>query len=86
MRLCIVCKQPIEDERIDAIPATKLCAAHGEEIEAFGGEFKVSASQERTSKQGSMKMNYGGISTSSVRNDEALERLLDDYERRQFED
>lgn len=86
MRLCIVCKAPIEAERIDSMPSTRLCLAHGKEIEAYGGEFKLSATQERTSKPGSLKLNYGGISTTTVRNEGALERLLDDYERRQFED
>ena len=85
MRLCIVCKQEIESDRIEAIPATRLCTQHGEEIQAYGGEFTVSASQERTSKQGSLKLNYGGISTSSTRNENALSRLLDDYDRRQLD-
>ena len=81
MRLCIVCKREIEADRIEAIPATRLCAQHGHEIERFGGEFTVSASQERTSKQGSLKLNYGGISTRARRNDEALNELLDEYEK-----
>ena len=81
MRLCIVCKQEIEADRIEAIPATRLCVRHGREIQRFGGEFTISASQERTSKQGSLKLNYGGISTSTTRNDEALSQLLDEYER-----
>ena len=84
MRLCIVCKESISEERIEAIPATRLCTRHGEEIQTYGGEFKVSASQERTSKHGSLKLNYGGITTSTERNDEALERLLDSYERQQL--
>jgi hypothetical protein len=81
MRLCIVCKREIEADRIEAIPATRLCAQHGQEIQQFGGEFTVSAFQERTSKQGSLKLNYGGISTRSKRNIEALNRLLDEYEK-----
>ena len=86
MRFCIVCKKEIEPDRSEAIPATRLCAHHAREIEQFGGEFTVSGSQERTSKQGSLKLNYGGISTSSKRNDEALNRLLDEYERQQHGD
>ena len=86
MRLCIVCKQQIESERVEAIPATRLCTKHGQEIQRFGGEFKLSASQERTSKQGSLKLNYGGIATQSTRNEEALNRLLDEYERQQHAD
>ena len=84
MRFCIVCKREIEPDRCDSIPATRLCTQHAKEIEQFGGEFILSASQERTSKQGSLKLNYGGIETSSKRNNEALEKLLDEYERQQF--
>jgi hypothetical protein len=80
MRLCIICKSEIEGERIEAIPATRLCALHGREIQRFGGEFTVTASQERTSKQGSLKLNYGAVTTSSKRNDEALEKLRLEFE------
>lgn len=85
MRLCAVCKQRIEEERIDAIPDTRLCIKHGVEIQKFGGEFKISASDERTSKQGSMKINYGGISTQSSRNDDAIDQLIDDFRSRELE-
>ena len=85
MRYCIVCKTEIESERMEAIPATRLCVQHGKEIQKYGGEFRLSASQERTSKQSSLKINYGGISTTSKRNDDALNRLLDDYEKQQLQ-
>ena len=84
MRLCIVCKTEIDAERIEAIPETRLCTEHGREIRKYGGEFVVSASHERTSKPGSLKLNNGGISTSQTRNDEAVERLPDEYEADQF--
>ena len=84
MRRCHVCKSEIDPDRIEAIPATRLCVRHGKEIQKFGGEFKLSASQERTSKQGSLKLNYGGISTTTARNEIAMEKLLDEYEREQF--
>lgn len=86
MRFCIVCKAEIEADRIQAIPATRLCVRHAREIERFGGEFKLSASQERTSKKGSLKVNYGGIATNSTRNEEALNKLLDEYEASQYEE
>jgi hypothetical protein len=85
MRRCAVCKREIESERAAAIPATRLCTKHGHEIEKYGGEFTLSASQERTSKQGSLKLNYGGITTKSTRNEKALDRLLDEYERKQMD-
>ena len=80
MRFCIVCKQKIDPERAEAIPATRLCGEHAKEILNYGGEFIVSASQERTSKQGSLKLNYGGITTSKTRNLKALEQLMDAYD------
>ena len=86
MRLCVVCKKEIEDDRIDAIPGTRLCIEHGREIQKFGGEFKMSAADERTSKQGSMKINYGGIATSSIRNNEAIERLVEEFRTSQTDD
>ena len=79
MRLCVVCKQPIEADRIDAIPNTRLCIKCGRDIQRYGGEFRLSAADERTSKQGSMKINYGGIATASTRNDDAIEKLIDEY-------
>lgn len=85
MRLCIVCKQPIEAAREEVISDTRLCTLHGKEIEKFGGEFKMSAEQERTSKKSSFKVNYGGISTTRTRNEIALEKLQDAYELEQFE-
>ena len=85
MRRCAVCKQEIESERAAAIPGTRLCTKHGHEIEKYGGEFTLSASQERTSKQGSLKLNYGGITTKSTRNEKALNRLLDEFEKEQMD-
>ena len=85
MRLCVVCKQEIEADRVEAIPATRLCVEHGKEIQKYGGEFKLSATQERTSKAGSLKLNYGGISTESTRNEDALNQLLDEFDRKSFE-
>ena len=40
----------------------------------------MSAADERTSKQGSMKINYGGISTNSTRNHAAIEQLVEEYQ------
>ena len=79
-RLCEVCKQPIEAERAEFVPDTRLCSEHAAAAEAYGGEFKLEARQERTSKQGSLKLNYGGIETSKRRNSEAVERLKEDQD------
>ena len=85
MRLCIICKKEIETERIETIKGTRLCTEHGKEIEQFGGEFKLSATQERTSKKTSLKVNYGSVSTARVRNHNALEDLKDLYEEKRMD-
>jgi hypothetical protein len=79
-RLCEICKRPIDSERAEGMPDTRLCGQHAEEIEQFGGEFVVTAQQERTSKASSLKINYGGITTSKSRNHAAMERLKQHYE------
>jgi hypothetical protein len=82
VRLCEICKQPIDPERAEVAPDTRLCGEHAREIEKYGGEFTLTASQERTSKAGSLKHNYGGVNASKQRNYDALERLRDEYERK----
>ena len=81
-RLCQICKAPIELQRLEAMPKTRLCSEHAREIRRYGGEFIVTAELERTSKPGSLKLNYGGIATTETRNEEAIQQLLDDYELR----
>ncbi len=85
MRLCLICKKEIEPERIESVIGTRLCTEHGHEIEQFGGEFKLTASQERTSKKTSLKVNYGSVSTARIRNDDAIEDLKDLYEEKRME-
>lgn len=65
------------------VPTASRSAQHVKEILKFGGEFVVTGVQERTSKQGRLKMNYGGITTARTRNHEALRRLheADDEDR-----
>jgi hypothetical protein len=82
IRACEICKQPIDPERLEALPETRLCTEHAREILRYGGEFIVTAEQERTSKPGSLKRNYGGISTSKVRNASAMARLRAEFDRR----
>lgn len=80
LRMCEVCKQPIELERAEGFPDTRLCSQHAREIQAFGGEFITSASQEVTSKAGSLKRNYGGVTTMRTRNHAAVQRLRERYQ------
>lgn len=79
-RPCEICMKPIDPERCAANPKTRLCIEHAEQIKKYGGEFRILAEQERTSKQGSLKRNYGGVNTTQVRNTEAIAKLREEYE------
>ena len=61
--------------RIEVLPDTHLCTQHAREIEKFGGEFKLHSHQDWTSKAGSLKKNFGGVSTRKMRNHEAMRKL-----------
>ena len=53
---CIRCDEPIPEKRLQALPDTKVCVGCSE---AIGGEYHTGVQLERTSKEGSMKLNYG---------------------------
>lgn len=82
-RPCEICNKMIEEERLEAVPQTKLCIDHARAIEKFGGEFKLSGSYETTSKQGSLKLNYGGVNVIKTKNTDGLEKLRKEYENMQ---
>jgi hypothetical protein len=63
-RPCARCGGDIPAERLEAIPETMVCVQCSREM---GGEFTVVVSAERTSKDGSLKKNYGGYSTRKIR-------------------
>lgn len=63
-RVCARCGGNIPAERVEALPDTQLCVRCSQEL---GGEFQVIAVAERTSKEGSLKKNYGGYTTRKVR-------------------
>src|SRR5436190_8898922 len=79
-RPCEICGRPIEALRIDVIPATRLCQEHGQLIRKFGGEFIVRSREDRTSKENSLKKNYGGVTTRLTRNQDAVAKLRREYE------
>ncbi len=79
IRGCAVCNELIEEERAENDPETELCQIHAKEITKYGGEFKPKATDERTSKSTSMKINYGSVSVERVRNKEAVKLLREDY-------
>lgn len=78
MRFCEVCKQPIDQERAEAIPDTRLCTEHAKAAEKFGGEFTAVGTQGSLSKAGSLKKNYGDVGVEKRRNSEAVQRLKDE--------
>ena len=63
-RTCAHCGQIIPTERLEVMPETQLCVHCSQ---AVGGEFIMIAIPERTSKQGSLKLNYGGCTFKKVR-------------------
>jgi len=65
-RPCARCSAMIPAERLEAMPETEVCVTCSAEI---GGEFKLIVTAERTSKPGSLKLNYGGVTVKKVRKD-----------------
>lgn len=63
-RPCARCNEMIPAERIEAIPETLVCVRCSQEM---GGEFKIVAIAEKTSKEGSLKKNYGSYMTRKIR-------------------
>jgi len=63
-RPCARCGEDVPAERVEALPETRVCVRCSKEM---GGEFVVVVLPERTSKEGSLKKNYGGYSTRKVR-------------------
>lgn len=80
MRTCLICKKIIDPERAETIPDTKLCIDHAKEILKYGGEFIMTGTTETTSKQGSLKKNYGGVNVTRTRNNTAIEKLQIDFD------
>jgi hypothetical protein len=54
----------IPAERLEAIPETMVCVQCSKEM---GGEFQLVVTPERTSKEGSLKQNYGGYDMKKIR-------------------
>src|SRR5262249_38975410 len=79
-RPCEICGEPINPERIEIVPETRLCVEHAQQIRKYGGEFLVTGTQASLGKSGSLKKNYGDVSVSKQRNTEALRKLRDEYE------
>ena len=63
-RFCQRCSVQIPDERIEALPDTRLCVACSQ---AVGGEFQVRVVPENLGKTGSLKKNYGSFTIRKTR-------------------
>lgn len=84
-RFCEICNSEIEAERIEGGSTTRLCAKHAQEIEKHGGEFIGTGEFGSLGKQGSLKHNFGDVSVTFRRNEEAKRKLIEEYERERWE-
>ena len=64
-RRCARCGEEIPAERVEALPETRVCVRCSSEM--GGSEFTTVAVPEQTSKEGSLKKNYGGYTTRKLR-------------------
>ena len=64
-RVCARCGADVPAERVEAIPDTMVCVTCAGEM--GGSEFQVIVVPEKTSKEGSLKKNYGGYGTRKIR-------------------
>jgi ribosome-binding protein aMBF1 (putative translation factor) len=81
-RPCEICGQPIDPERIEVVPETRLCVEHARMIGQYGGEFLVTGTQASLGRSGSLKKNYGDVSIDKKRNTEAPRKLREAYDQR----
>ena len=81
---CEVCGCEIDTERRDALPKTRLCTKHGEEIKKYGGEFVGTGSHDNVGK-GGIKSLTAGVTVTFERNQQGIERLKDDHDREVWE-
>lgn len=61
---CACCENEIPAGRQEALPETMVCI---ECSRVMGGEYIIYVTPERTSKEGSLKKNYGGCGIRKVR-------------------
>src|SRR5580704_2257221 len=84
-RFCAVCNSEISAERIETDKETRLCKQHADAILKYGGEFIRTGEYASLGKKESIKHNFGDVNVTFQRNEEGLRRLLDDYDREQWE-
>lgn len=66
MRPCEICGEPIDPERIEVLPETRLCSEHARMIAKHGGEFIVTGTQSSLGKGGSLKKTARRLRCSRV--------------------
>jgi hypothetical protein len=81
-RPCEICGEEIPAERLECLPETRLCVEHSKLIERYGGEFTITIVHTNLAKSGSIKRNYGDVTSQKIRNHAALQRLRQEYEMR----
>jgi hypothetical protein len=64
LRPCERCGKAIPPERAEVLPDTRLCVECSNSV---GGEFQLSFVLENLAKSGSLKKNYGSITTKKTR-------------------
>jgi hypothetical protein len=69
VRLCARCKQPIEAERVECLPQTRLCVACARVVEKkYGGEFRTVVQSTKMGRPGGLKITGVAYETKKVRN------------------
>lgn len=79
VRVCEICGATIGEERLEAVPETRLCLEHAKAIQKYGGEFRLTKRRVSLGKTDSLKKNYGDVTSELVRNAEAMQKLRDEY-------
>lgn len=79
VRVCEICGAVIDPERIEAVPETRLCLDHAKAIQKYGGEFVLRSRRSSLGKEGSLKKNYGDVSSELLRNEVGMQKLRDEY-------
>ena len=85
-RFCEVCRCQIDPERVETCPDSQLCETHAKEIVRYGGEFISVGEHENAGRAGSIKGVTTGVGRiTRRRNEEALHRLIADFEQAEWE-
>lgn len=79
-RLCVICCWLIEEERIEHVPHTRLCAVHVHAIEPYGGEMRVQIASPRREFSGRLHPPFQATPfVRRTRNEDAMNRLSEDF-------